>query len=107
MAMKSAVRQLYPKPELALIDGNRVTDFGVKAIPIIKGDAKVASIAAASILAKVARDQYMEAVDAVYPEYGFAVHKGYGTKRHYAAIERYGLCPVHRRTFLKKFYGEK
>lgn len=62
MAMKSAVRQLYPKPELALIDGNRVTDFGVKAIPIIKGDAKVASIAAASILAKVARDQYMEAV---------------------------------------------
>ncbi len=107
MAMRSAVRQLYPKPDLALIDGNRVTDFGVEAIPIVKGDAQVAAIAAASILAKVARDQYMEAIDAVYPQYGFAVHKGYGTKRHYAAVTEYGLCPIHRRTFFKKFYGEK
>ena len=106
-AMKSAITQLFPKPDLALIDGNRVADFGVEAVPIVKGDTRVASIAAASILAKVARDQYMEAIDAVYPQYGFAVHKGYGTKRHYAAISEYGMCPIHRRTFLKKFYGEK
>jgi ribonuclease HII len=105
-AMDAAIRQLYVKPDLALIDGNRVTDFGVEAIPIVKGDARVASIAAASILAKVARDQYMEAIDAVYPEYGFGVHKGYGTKRHYAALTEYGMCPIHRRTFLKKFYGK-
>jgi ribonuclease HII len=105
-AMGAAIRQLYVKPDLALIDGNRVTDFGVEAIPIVKGDARVASIAAASILAKVARDQYMEAIDAVYPEYGFGVHKGYGTKRHYAALTEYGMCPIHRRTFLKKFYGK-
>jgi ribonuclease HII len=57
-------------------------------------------------LAKVARDQYMEAIDAVYPEYGFAIHKGYGTKRHYAALTEHGMCPIHRRTFLKKFYGQ-
>lgn len=106
-AMKSAISQLSPKPDLALIDGNRVAEFGVEAVPVVKGDARVASIAAASILAKVARDQYMEAIDAVYPQYGFAVHKGYGTKRHYAAISEYGMCPIHRRTFLKKFYGEK
>jgi ribonuclease HII len=106
-AMKAAISQLSPQPDLALIDGNRVTDFGVEAVPIVKGDAKVASIAAASILAKVSRDQYMEEMDALYPEYGFAVHKGYGTKRHYAAVTEYGLCPIHRKTFFKKFYGEK
>lgn len=106
-AMKSAIGQLSPKPDLALIDGNRTAEFGVEAVPIIKGDARAASIAAASILAKVARDQYMEAIDAVYPQYGFAVHKGYGTKRHYAAIEEYGMCPIHRKTFLKKFYEHK
>ncbi len=107
MAMKQAIEQLSVKPELALIDGNRVTDFGVEAVSVVKGDAKVASIAAASILAKVARDDYMEAMDVEYPEYGFAVHKGYGTKRHYAAIAEHGMSPIHRRTFLKKFYGEK
>lgn len=107
MAMKEAISQLSIKPDLALIDGNRVSDFGVEAIPVVKGDAKVASIAAASILAKVARDDYMEAMAEQYPEYGFEVHKGYGTKRHYAAIEEHGICPIHRRTFLKKFYGEK
>lgn len=106
-AMESAVRQLWPKPDLVLVDGNRVTDFGIDAVPVVKGDARVASIAAASILAKVARDQYMEAIDAVYPQYGFAVHKGYGTRRHYAAVTEYGLCPIHRKTFFKKFYGEK
>lgn len=107
MAMKEAIGQLSIRPDLALIDGNRVSDFGVEAIPVVKGDAKVASIAAASILAKVARDDYMEAMDTEYPEYGFAVHKGYGTKRHYAAITEHGMSPIHRRTFLKKFYGEK
>ena len=106
-AMRSAIEQLRVKPDLALIDGNRVADFGVTAVPVVKGDAKVASIAAASILAKVARDEYMERMDALYPEYGFAVHKGYGTKRHYAAVDQYGLCPIHRRTFFKKYYGEK
>lgn len=107
MAMKDAIGQLEVTPELALIDGNRVSDFGVEAIPVVKGDAKVASIAAASILAKVARDDFMTEMAQQYPEYGFEIHKGYGTKRHYAAIEEYGMCPVHRRTFLKKFYGEK
>lgn len=107
MAMRSAISQLKVKPDLALIDGNRVSDFGVEAIPVVKGDAKVASIAAASILAKVARDDVMEEMGRLYPEYGFEVHKGYGTKRHYSAIEAHGMCPIHRRTFLKKFYGEK
>ena len=107
MAMKNAISQLSAKPDLALIDGNRLTDFGVEAEAIVKGDAKVASIAAASILAKVARDEFMEKMDEEYPEYGFSVHKGYGTKRHYAAITEHGMCPIHRKTFLKKFYGEK
>ena len=107
MAMKDAISQLSVKPELALIDGNRITDFGVEAIPVVRGDAQDASIAAASILAKVTRDSYMEQQDLQYPQYGFAVHKGYGTRRHYDAIREYGMCPIHRRTFLKKFYGEK
>ena len=105
LAMRQAVDQLTPKPDLLLIDGNRVTDFGIEAVPIIKGDAKVAAIAAASILAKVTRDLYMEEQDRLYPEYGFAVHKGYGTKRHYAAVTEHGLCPIHRKTFFKKIYG--
>lgn len=106
-AMREAIAQLEPKPDLALIDGNRVTDFGVEAMAVVKGDARDASIAAASILAKVTRDMYMEKMDQEYPQYGFAVHKGYGTRRHYDAIREYGMCPIHRQTFLKKFYGEK
>ena len=106
-AMGEAIAKLDPKPDLALIDGNRVGDFGVEAVPIVKGDARVAAIAAASILAKVARDEFMEEMDGKYPEYGFAVHKGYGTKRHYDAVREHGLCPIHRKTFFKKFYGEK
>ena len=74
---------------------------------IVRGDSLSASIAAASILAKVTRDRYMEEQDSLYPQYGFAVHKGYGTKRHYAALTEYGPCPIHRQSFLKKFYGEK
>lgn len=107
LAMKDAISQLSVKPELALIDGNRIADFGVEAVPVVKGDTKDASIAAASILAKVTRDMFMEEMDSVYPQYGFAVHKGYGTKRHYEAIRTYGMCPIHRRTFLKKFYGQQ
>jgi ribonuclease HII len=107
LAMERAMAQLDPKPELALIDGNRAKDFGLPVQTIVKGDSLSASIAAASILAKVTRDRYMEELAAQYPQYGFEVHKGYPTKRHYAAIAEFGPCPAHRRTFLKKFYGEK
>ena len=106
LAMRRAVEQLAINPDLALVDGNREPDFG--AIPIktiIKGDSLSASIAAASILAKVTRDRYMEEQDKIYPQYGFALHKGYGTQAHYAALREFGACPLHRRTFLKKFYG--
>ena len=104
LAMERAMAQLDPKPELALIDGNRSRDFGLPVRTIVKGDSLSASIAAASILAKVTRDRYMEELDKTYPQYGFAVHKGYGTKRHYAALTEFGPCEEHRQTFLKKFY---
>lgn len=106
LAMRRAVEQLQLRPDLALVDGNREPDFG--AIPvktIVRGDSLSANIAAASILAKVTRDRFMEEQDALYPQYGFALHKGYGTQAHYAALREYGTCPIHRRTFLKKFYG--
>mgnify|MGYP002458817948 CR=1 FL=1 len=105
LAMERAMAQLAPLPELALIDGNRSKDFGLPVRTIVKGDSLSASIAAASILAKVTRDRLMEQYDEQYPQYGFAVHKGYGTKRHYAALREYGPCPIHRQTFLKKFYA--
>lgn len=106
LAMRQAVEQLAVKPSLALVDGNREPDFGdVPVQMIIKGDALSANIAAASILAKVTRDRFMEEQDALYPQYGFAVHKGYGTQAHYAALREFGPCPIHRMTFLKKFYG--
>lgn len=105
LAMERAMQKLSPQPELALIDGNRTKDFGLPVRTIVKGDSLSASIAAASILAKVTRDRLMEEYDAQYPQYGFAVHKGYGTKRHYAALREYGPCPIHRQTFLKKFYA--
>ena len=105
LAMERAMAQLTPPPELALIDGNRSKDFGLPVRTIVKGDSLSASIAAASILAKVTRDRLMEQYDEQYPQYGFAVHKGYGTKRHYAALREYGPCPIHRQTFLKKFYA--
>ncbi len=101
LAMERAMGQLERKPDLALIDGNRAKDFGLPVRTIVKGDSRSASIAAASILAKVTRDRYMEQMDEQYPQYGFAVHKGYGTKRHYAAIKEAGISPIHRRTFLK------
>ena len=101
LAMERAMGQLSKKPDLALIDGNRAKDFSLPVRTIVKGDSLSASIAAASILAKVTRDRYMEEMDEKYPQYGFAIHKGYGTKRHYEAIKAYGLSEIHRRTFLK------
>lgn len=106
-AMKKAIDQLSVKPELALVDGNRSGDFGVKVETVVHGDSLSASIAAASILAKVTRDDYMLKMADTYPGYGFEIHKGYGTKAHYEALRQYGPCPIHRMTFLKKFYGEK
>lgn len=105
LAMRRAMEQLNPQPEFALIDGNRETDFGVPCKTVIKGDSLSANIAAASVLAKVTRDNWMMEAAEKYPGYGFEIHKGYGTKAHYAALERLGPCPIHRRTFLKKLYG--
>lgn len=105
LAMRRAMEQLNPQPEFALIDGNRETDFGVPCKTVIKGDSLSANIAAASVLAKVTRDNWMMEAAEKYPGYGFKIHKGYGTKAHYAALEKLGPCPIHRRTFLKKLYG--
>ena len=104
LAMRRAIAQLAVRPDLALIDGNRESDFGVPAQTVIGGDGKSANIAAASILAKVTRDRVMLQYAAQYPQYGFDVHKGYGTKRHYEALREFGPCPIHRQSFLKKFY---
>ena len=106
LAMRRAIGRLSLRPDLALIDGNRDSDFGVPSRTIIKGDSLSANIAAASVLAKVTRDRVMKEYAAQYPQYGFDVHKGYGTKRHYEALREFGPCPIHRLTFLKKFYGE-
>lgn len=107
LAMHRALSQLSVRPELALIDGNRETDFGLPVKTVVKGDSLSANIAAASILAKVTRDDIMMEQAKVYPQYGFEIHKGYGTKAHYEALRQFGACPIHRRTFLKKFYGDK
>lgn len=107
LAMERALMQLSVKPELALIDGNRAKDFGLPVETVVKGDSRSASIAAASILAKVTRDDWMMEAAEVYPQYQFDVHKGYGTKAHYAALTAHGPSSIHRMTFLKKFYGEK
>ena len=107
LAMKRALEQLDRKPDLALIDGNRETDFGLPVKTVVKGDSLSMNIAAASILAKVSRDDAMVKLAEAYPQYQFEVHKGYGTKAHYAALTEHGASPVHRRSFLKKFYGEK
>ena len=107
LAMERALAQLKLSPELALIDGNRAKDFGIPVRTVVKGDSLSANIAAASVLAKVTRDDWMLEQAKLYPEYGFEVHKGYGTKAHYEALSAYGPCPIHRKSFLKKFYGEK
>lgn len=106
-AMRKAVSELTTVPDLVLIDGNQDPSLPVPTQTVVKGDSLSANIAAASILAKVTRDRLMVEQDAHYPGYGFAVHKGYGTKQHYAAIDVLGACPIHRRTFLKKYYEKK
>lgn len=105
LAMKRALAQLEGKADFALIDGNRQTDFGLPVKTVVKGDSLSANIAAASILAKVTRDDLMLELAQQYPGYGFDIHKGYGTKAHYAAIAQLGISPIHRRTFLKKLHG--
>ncbi len=104
LAMNRAIDQLLPRPELALIDGNRNTGIRYASRCIVKGDAKCADIAAASILAKVSRDRYMLEQAALYPQYHFEQHKGYGTKLHYEALREYGPSPIHRLSFLKKMH---
>ena len=102
LAMRRAVEALRVQPDCALIDGNGKPGLTIEQRTIIKGDSKSVSVAAASILAKVTRDRYMLEMDKMYPQYAFAQHKGYGTKLHYERLAQYGLCPEHRRTFLKK-----
>lgn len=107
LCMKRAVEALSPEPDVVLIDGNFRIAVSLPQQNIVKGDALSYSIGAASILAKVYRDHRMEELDALYPQYGFARHKGYGTKAHTDAIREYGLCKIHRRTFTKKFWADR
>ena len=107
IAMKQAIENLSIKPEFVLIDGNQMIDVDINAQTIISGDAKSESIAAASIIAKVTRDRMLIKWDKDYPEYGFAKHKGYGTKAHIEAIGKYGLTPIHRPSFFFIFIKEE
>lgn len=107
LAMKRAIALLSVRPDLALIDGNQKPHTDIEEVTVIKGDAKSMSIAAASVLAKVSRDRFMLEMAEKYPQYEFARHKGYGTKLHYEKIAQYGVCDIHRRTFLKKILGEQ
>ena len=107
LAMQRAIDQLEGKAKFALIDGNREKDFGLPVRTVVKGDSLSANIAAASVLAKVTRDMYMEELAEKYPQYGFEIHKGYGTKAHYSALTEYGACEAHRQSFLKKFYESR
>lgn len=106
LAMSRAVSKLSVKPDVALIDGNKTPKLDITAEAIVKGDAKSASIAAASILAKVSRDRYMLEIAKTYPQYEFEKHKGYPTKLHYEKITEFGASPIHRVTFLRKFYEQ-
>lgn len=101
LAMRRACEALNPPADWALVDGNRMPPLSVQGETIVRGDGKSASIAAASVLAKVSRDRVMRKLDEVHPEYGFAKHKGYGTKAHYEAIKAFGVLPEHRKSFLK------
>ena len=105
LAMDRAIKALDPAADFALIDGNRDKGISCPHRTVVKGDSLSANIAAASILAKVSRDRYMEEMAKVYPEYEFDRHKGYPTKRHYELLQQYGPCPIHRKSFLKKFYA--
>ena len=104
-AMRQAVGKLSVCPDILLNDAVTIPGLPQKQVPIIKGDAKSLSIAAASVVAKVTRDRMMEALDAKYPEYGFASNKGYGSAAHMAALREYGPCPLHRRTFIRNICG--
>lgn len=106
LAMRRAIGGLSKTPDLALIDGNQKPGLDIDEVTIVKGDSACISIAAASILAKVTRDRYMRELDEKYPQFCFAKHKGYGTKLHYEMIHEHGICDEHRRTFLKKLFGE-
>ena len=104
LAMNRAIEKLSVQPTLALIDGNRCSAIKVASRCVVKGDAKCADIAAASVLAKVTRDRYMLKMAEKYPQYKFEKHKGYGTKDHYAALREYGPCEIHRPSFLRKMH---
>lgn len=103
IAMKKAIESLSIKPDYVLIDGNQKIDIDILQETVVSGDAKSESIASASIIAKVTRDRMLRKFDEMYPEYGFAKHKGYGTKAHIEAIKKYGLTPIHRKSFCTKF----
>ena len=105
LAMNRAIEKLSPVPALALIDGNRNTGITFPSRCVVKGDARCADIAAASVLAKVSRDRFMLEMAKQYPRYRFEQHKGYGTKLHYDMLREYGPSPIHRMSFLKKLYG--
>lgn len=107
LAMKRAYEGLGITADKILVDGNRLPPIDGNVTTVVKGDATSASIAAASILAKVARDRYMDEIARQYPQYGFEKHKGYGTRAHYEAVDKYGLCPIHRPSFFKKYYADK
>ncbi len=106
LAMKRAVLQLKIKPQLLLVDGNVARDLPYPAVPVIKGDGKLPSVAAASILAKVARDEFCCDMDGLFPQYEFKKNKGYPTKTHRELLKKFGPCPAHRMSFLKKIVGE-
>lgn len=101
LAMKRAVEGLNIPADFAIIDGNRLPNLTIPALAVVKGDSKSMSVAAASVIAKVTRDRLLAEYDQQYPQYGFAKHKGYGTKLHYEAIKEHGICEVHRKSFLK------
>lgn len=103
-AMREAVGKLNPAPDLLLNDAVTIPGIAIRQVPIIKGDAKSISIAAASIIAKVTRDRLMTDYDKIYPEYGFASHKGYGARAHIEALKKFGPCPIHRRSFIKNIW---
>ena len=105
-AMREAVSKLNKTPDILLVDAVHIPNINIKQVGIVKGDAKSVNIAAASILAKVTRDRLMLEYDKIYPEYGFASNKGYGTAKHIEALKAYGACDIHRRSFIGNFVGE-